>query len=139
MPLRRIDALARTLFGLVTLSLLCAAPAQAQYNARAQANYKSEGLDLRLIWLDRQTASAALSATLTQGACSASIAGIGQMSKRRLVIEPYRKLPRGEDCRLTLDFDEAWNKVSSSTEGNCAPYGGAGCEFDGQSAARQRP
>lgn len=123
---------------LLALALATSA-ASAQFNARAQASYRSETLDLQLIWLDDESATAAVSATLSQGSCSGSLAGLGRMSQRRLVIEPYRKLPQGEDCRLVLDFDARWNEVRSSTQGHCAPYAGAACEFAAQTARRQRP
>lgn len=122
--------------GVMGLALLLAASAaQAQY-ARAQANYRSEQLDVRVVLLDRETGVAAASATLTQGACSASLAGIGQLRRRTLELTPYVKQPDGESCRLVLSFDEKWSRVSAATHGNCAPYGGAACEWSGQSAAR---
>jgi len=122
--------------GLLALSLLLVTEAaQAQY-ARAQANYRSGQLEVRVVLLDRETGAAAASATLTQGSCSASLAGLGQLRRRTLELTPYVKQPDGESCRLVLNFDDKWSRVSATTQGNCTPYGGAACEWAGQSAAR---
>jgi hypothetical protein len=115
--------------------LLASATAQAQF-ARAEGDFRSEQLQVRVVLLDRETGAAAASATLTQGACSASLAGIGQVRRRTLELAPYVKQPGGESCRLVLSFDDKWTRVTASSQGNCAPYGGAACEWAGQAAVR---
>jgi hypothetical protein len=137
MPTTRVRArTADVLRGLAAAGLLlAAAPAQAQF-ARAEGDYRSAQLQVRLVLLDREVGTAAASATLTQGACSASLAGIGQIRKRTLELTPYVKQPGGDSCRLVLAFDEGWRRVSATAQGDCSAYGGASCEWAGQSATK---
>lgn len=117
------------------LLLTAAVPAQAQY-ARAQATYRSSELEVRVVVLDVAGGDAAASATVTQGACSASVAGQGQLRKRTLVLTPHVKQPGSESCRVVLSFDDRWTRVTARSEGDCSGYGGAACEWAGQGAAR---
>lgn len=118
------------------LLLLCtAAGAHAQY-ARAEATYASPELVVRVVMLDPEAGTAAASATVTRGACSASLAGVGTFKGRSLELTPHVKQPRGEACRLVLTFDAQWQRVQAADNGACSAYQGAGCGWEGQSAQR---
>jgi hypothetical protein len=108
--------------------------ATAQY-MRADGDFSSKSLSVRVVLLDGRKGVAAVSAAVNVGECSGNIAGIGEFKSRKLVIEPYKKFPDGEACKLELSFDTEWQRVKA-TGNHCEAYSGASCGFEGQEAQR---
>jgi hypothetical protein len=104
--------------------------------ARAEGTYSSRASSARVILLDGEKGVAAASVQVLSGACSGSVAGIGEIRGRLLTITPYEKIPGEESCKIELAFDGAWRNVKITGQG-CQAYSGAACGFEGQTAARR--
>ncbi|MBB3117705.1 hypothetical protein [Pseudoduganella violacea] len=111
--------------------------AHAQF-MQAEAVFSSKSVRLKTLLLDPEKGIVAASATVTQGACSGHIAGIGKINGRTLLLEPYVKAESHEQCVLQVSFDQKWTK--GKVEGkNCAAYLGTSCGWEGQEVYRKTP
>lgn len=115
---------------------LALSSAQAQF-MRAEGEFGSKSVELRTLLLDPEKGVVAASATVTEGACSGSIAGIGKMSGKALLIEPYVKVDGGEQCVLQVSFDPKWTRAKITEGKGCAAYHGASCSWEGQEVKRK--
>jgi hypothetical protein len=119
----------------MVLTVFTAGPARAQYR-QAGGAFSSPELDVRVIVLDSARGVAAASAEVVSGDCSGTLAGIGHVRGHSLTITPYEKLEGGESCKLSLQFDNAWDKVRV-VGSECSTFSGTSCGFEGQSARRR--
>lgn len=104
---------------------------------RAEGAFASESVELKTLLLDPEKGVVAASATVNEGACSGSIAGVGKMNGKVLSIEPYVKIEGGEQCVLQVSFDAKWSRAKISEGKGCAPYHGAACSWEGQEVKRK--
>ena len=116
--------------------MTAASSAHAQYML-AEGNFESETTELRTILLDKHKGIVAASAVVAQGSCSGTIAGIGTIKDRMLVIKPYVKVEGGEQCVLQAKFDAKWERVQLFEGKGCSAYHGAACALEGQTVKRK--
>jgi hypothetical protein len=108
----------------------------AQY-AMVPGNFSSSDTKLQIIGLDTENGDVAAAASVVQGACSGTIAGLGKVVNQKLTFTPYVKVAGGEACNITVDFDEDF-KVGKITENpSCQKYHGSACGWDGQRVMRE--
>lgn len=121
----------------IILILGCVQTAQAQY-ADIEGTFKSDTTSLELINLDSESGVIAASAFVgLPGGCSGTVAGIGKMVGNVLEFKPYKKEEGSEDCTITVKFNKKHNKATIE-EGNCGPYHGMGCGWEGQTIWRKK-
>lgn len=111
--------------------------AHAQYML-AEGVFTSKTAELKTIVLDVEKGVVAASATVAQGSCSGTIAGIGTMNDTTLLIKPYVKAEGGEQCVLQAKFDANWERVKIAEGKGCAAYHGAACGWEGQTVKRRK-
>lgn len=119
------------LFASVTMS-----SSHAQF-MRVEGAFASKSVELKTLILDPEKGVVAASTTVTEGACSGSIAGIGKMNGKTLLIEPYVKAEGGEQCVLQVSFDPKWSRAKVTEGKGCVPYHGAACSWEGQELKRK--
>jgi hypothetical protein len=118
------------------LSLLIFSTASAQF-VRVEGEYLSSTVSARILLLDPHKGVVAASSEIAVGACSGSVAGIGQINGHVLTYSPYVKKSGGENCIMTLTFDSAWKQVKIAGE-NCSFYSGASCGWESQVAKKRK-
>jgi hypothetical protein len=109
---------------------------QAQF-MRAEGEFLSKSVELKTIVLDPENGVLAASTTVTRGACSGTISGIGRITGKLLQIEPYVKVEGGEQCVLQVNFDSKWKSAKISETTACSAYRGASCAWEGQEVKRK--
>jgi len=116
-------------------SLVCSAA--AAQSIQAEGTFQSKQLEVRVVLLDPEKGVAAVGTSLSQGECSGSVSGIGRfVSEQKLVFEPYVKEAETSSCKVTVEFNRAWNKVKVTSAG-CSSYHGASCSWEGQTATKK--
>jgi hypothetical protein len=118
------------------MALFIGASAHAQY-ALAEGKFASSAMSITVLLLDADKGVAAASVVVSQGSCSGSISGIGEIVSRRLSISSYQKIPEGERCQVVLEYDRQWKRILVSDNGACSAYQGASCSWRGQMAVRR--
>lgn len=121
---------------LLTLAGMFSPYAQAQY-MKAEGEFSSKSVELKTIVLDSEKGVVAASAAITAGSCSGTIAGLGKMNRKTLLIEPYTKVEGGEQCVLQVEFDPKWGRAKIKEGQGCAAYHGAACSWEGQEVLRK--
>src|SRR5262249_37292255 len=118
---------------------VCAActGAHSQF-ALSEGTFQSNQLVVRILLLGDEKGVARVGAGISQGSCSGTISGIGNIASRKLTFAPYVKEPGGESCTMTVEFDSQWRKVKVTSNGGCAPYHGASCGWEGQEAVKKK-
>ncbi len=124
-----------TRYAALTLCLMLPGTASAQF-IRAEGAYSSHTVSARVILLDSEKGIAAASVGVVSGACSGSVAGLGEVRGRILTISPYTKVEGGEACEVELAFDATWKHVRIKGR-ECQAYSGAACAFEGQMATKR--
>lgn len=105
--------------------------------ARSEGTFRSNQLVLQVVLLDPEKGVAAASASLSEGACSGTVAGIGNITSKKLTFAPYIKMAGGESCSVTVEWDAKWHKAKVTDNGSCAPYHGSGCSWASQSVTKR--
>jgi hypothetical protein len=124
----------RTLIALLAISAY--ATSNAQF-VQSEGTFESKQLAVHVVLLDEENGVAAASVAVAQGACSGSVTGIGKIASKKLTFTPYVKLPQGDACTVTVEFDKQWRNVKVTDNDACAPYHGASCSWAGQSAKKK--
>lgn len=129
----------RTLYAAALLSVaICSQSALCQ-SMQAEGNFASQGLELKTIVLDLDEGMMAATTSVTSGACSGTISGLGKIKGKLLILKPYAPSPGTEACTLHVEFDDKWKSVKITEEGRgCAAYHGAACAWEGQKAIRKK-
>lgn len=107
----------------------------AQYFA-AEGFYSSDVTQLQVMILDAEEGVAAAKASVNQGGCSGTLAGIGKFIGRKLTLSPYSKLEGAESCALVIEFDSKWRRATLIENDYCTPYHGVACGWEGQSVTK---
>jgi hypothetical protein len=118
----------------VLIGAACTA-AIAQY-VRASGEYRSSTMNVVVVVLDANAGVAAVETTVTQGACSGTLAGIGKFEGRKLLVRPYVQEAASASCELRAEFNSDWSEVRTHAKG-CGAYSGAVCGWEGQRATRR--
>lgn len=120
---------------IATLAATVCTAAVAQY-ARASGEFRSSSVSVVVVVLDPNAGVAAVETTVTQGACSGALAGIGKFEGRKLLVRPYVQDPASASCELRAEFSSNWSEVRMQAVG-CGAYSGAACGWEGQRATRR--
>lgn len=99
--------------------------------------YSSDTTHLQVIVLDSDRGIAAAKASVSQGNCSGTLSGLGEIKGRRLTIEPYVKSEEPERCRLIVEFDSKWKDATLTENEYCKSFHGASCSWEGQSVTKR--
>lgn len=104
---------------------------------QAEGDFLSPSTRIKTLLLDPEKGIVAASATITEGPCSGHLAGIGKISGRILLLEPYVKVEGGEQCLLQIVFNPKWTKGKITEGKTCTVYHGVACGWEGQEIQRR--
>jgi len=87
--------------------------------------------------LDLADGTMAATTTVTLGACSGVIAGIGKLKGTVLDLSPYRPDKDAGSCTLRVEFSKDFKRATLTADG-CTAYSGSSCGWEGKVVNKKR-